>query len=309
MLSRLPTRTGRILSRVRPISTEARTALTNAEARAAAAIQAKAAANIAALEAMRRRQSAITEVEKSVAEGQSILKQQGVYQAKPESGSSSSSGYNASNIAMGIGALASLGIAIKYITDEQAKKEEASVKDELEVLKGKGIEGLNKLDGEIYDLILNLKELGILVNQKRKDVELDTNLPDEIRKKLLVFRSGLAEIPLSSGHSMPLISHPEISKIRAQTVADAIILLHQYRVISGSLTKGWTGWDEKAPPNGKKIFDLSNKFSKLTEIASPSSTVMERITKEKRLEGGSAHRSKKRSKRRSRKSRKSRSRK
>ena len=154
--------------------------------------------------------------------------------------------------------------AFHTISEEDAKKQNEAIKSELEILKAKGPNGLIELDGEIYDALYALKSSGF-----------DTEVSESLKKKLILFRGGLAEIQLQDATKGPeLILHPELANVRVDTVGDALKLMEQYRIIIGSSQpaiwweletyyKPWAKRREKntkKTPNGKDLYELADKF-------------------------------------------------
>lgn len=326
MLSRVPKGLSRIGQLARPISTEARVALNLAHQQRLAALQAeaniaaaKAKADQATINAYRKKQEALREVAKSKLEAESILEQEAAY-SKPRNnskgsrqtmpGSESDPNWHFMGLLASI--LLSAGYAAFYIiSEEDAKKENEAVKSDLDKLIAEGPDGLIRLDGEIYDALYALKSSGF-----------ETAVSESLKKKLVLFRAGLAQIPLSSAPAAPRAPHPELTNVRVDTVGDALKLMEQYRIIIGSSQPAvWFEWatltslyakrrekNTSKMPNGKNLYELAARFQSINPFISQGRSTIKHVSKvlsemplEREMKGG-----RKRKTRRHRKSRKSR---
>ncbi len=330
MLSRgIPKGLSRIGQLARPISTEAKVALDLAHQQRLAAFQAeaniaaaKAKADQATLNAYRKEQEALREVEKSRVEAESILRQKAAYSKPRNTGTSSNSSKGPSVDPKSdpdwnfMGLLAAILLSAGYaafhtISEEDAKKENEAVKSDLDKLIVEGPDGLIRLDGEIYDALYALKSSGF-----------DTAVSESLKKKLVLFRAGLTQIPLSSAPAAPRSPHPELTNVRVDTVGDALKLMEQYRIIIGSSQPAvWFEWatltslyakrrekNTSKMPNGKNLYELAARFQSINPFSSQGRSTIKHVSKvlnemplQREMKGG-----RKRKTRRNRKSRKSR---
>ncbi len=202
--------------------------------------------------------------------------------------------------------------AFHTISEEDAKKQNEAVKSELDLLIKEGPAGLIRLDGEIYDALYALKSSGF-----------DTAVSESLKKKLILFRAGLAKIKIRDATKGPEeILHPELENVRVDTVGDALKLMEQYRIIIGSSQPAvWFEWatlhslfarrretNTSKMPNGKNLYELAARFQSINPFSSKGrylgkhvSKVLNEMPLERELKGGSKRRT-----RRHRKSRKSR---